>query len=488
MYMKQKLLLVLLFFSALMYAQRQSGGLDVVSGNNHLFTPVRPVSTQAVNANRPDAPASVQQPMACLTGRLYPTTVWPAGTNGDNELIAIDTWAGEYCLVSVTPGNKYTFWTTASTDYITIAAPTGSTVLAQGTNYVTWTNTTITGNIRYMVHSDANCGTQNQSRNRYVRGESLIAQCAAPTGITVSNIGPHTANFSWTAAPGTQVQGYQMVYTSNLGVVPDDNYPVTITSATASASDNVYTESTTYYHFVRTICANGVSSWVPFQFTTTPATGCTTFTYPQYPTTLYTPTCTGTAENISANSWAGEYSLVAASANRRYTFSSSVATDMITITDATGTTVYASGYSPLVWSSGATSANVRFYTHTNANCGSENVSRNRYVACDVVSCSAPSGFAFSNITTSSGTVTWNIGATSPTAYQIEFRTYALPKPYDNLSMESSVITSAGVNLTDLDSNTTYHIYVRSFCGDIPGAWIYAGNFTTNAVGLSLIHI
>jgi hypothetical protein len=477
MYMKQKLLLVLLFFCALTYAQKQSGGLNAVSGNNHLFTPVRPVSTPAVNANRPAPFTNVGLPMACVVGSQYPTTTWPASTTGNQELITGSAWPGEYAVVSVSIGYAYTFNTSVDTDYITITTTTG-TVLAEGTGTVVWNNTNVTGNIRYFIHLNANCGTSSESRNRYI--SASVAACTPPTGITVNNVGPHTAGFTWNAVQGTQVLGYQMVYTSSLGVVPDESYPVTITTTVNSASDAVYTESTTYYHFIRTICTNGNSDWVPFQFTTTPAIGCTTFSYPQWPAT-FTPSCTGVSQNIATDCYAGEYSMVVASAARRYTFNSSVTTDMITVTDATGSTIYATGYSPLVWNSGTISGNIRFYTHL-TNCGSENVNRTRSITCDAVSCSAPSGFTFSNITTTSGSVTWNVGTTSPTAYQIEYGTSALPKPYDNLSTEGNLITSLGVNLTDLANNTTYHIYVRAICDDIPGPWIYAGNFTTTAVG------
>ena len=58
-----------------------------------------------------------------------------------------------------------------------------------------------------------------------------------------------------------------------------------------------------------------------------------------------------TAEQISANSWAGQYSNINASTDKQYTFSSSVATDYITITNADGTVVYATGVTPLTWSS-----------------------------------------------------------------------------------------------------------------------------------------
>ncbi len=63
-----------------------------------------------------------------------------------------------------------------------------------------------------------------------------------------------------------------------------------------------------------------------------------------------------------------------------YTFTSSVATDFITISNAAGTTVLASGTTPVSWTANTTGV-VRFYTHTNSACGASTVSRTRSVAC-----------------------------------------------------------------------------------------------------------
>ena len=62
---------------------------------------------------------------------------------------------------------------------------------------------------------------------------------------------------------------------------------------------------------------------------------CLTASYGQYPGTTFTPSCTGSPETISTACWAGEYSVVSVTSGVNYTFSSSVGSDYITISNAT---------------------------------------------------------------------------------------------------------------------------------------------------------
>ncbi|MCB0793071.1 MAG: T9SS type A sorting domain-containing protein [Flavobacteriales bacterium] len=87
-----------------------------------------------------------------------------------------------------------------------------------------------------------------------------------------------------------------------------------------------------------------------------------------YPSGTFTPVCTGSAENITTCAYASEYSNVALTAGVSYTFTSS-AGYFITISDASGTTPYAWGVSPVVYMP-TTSATYRFYRHSSAACGS----------------------------------------------------------------------------------------------------------------------
>jgi len=82
-----------------------------------------------------------------------------------------------------------------------------------------------------------------------------------------------------------------------------------------------------------------------------------------YPATTFSPSNTGTFEEINNNAYAGEYCLMNFQTNQTYEFASSVTTDYITITNSSGSTVYAHGVSPVSYSSGTNSGTLRYYIH-----------------------------------------------------------------------------------------------------------------------------
>src|SRR5690606_28170963 len=112
----------------------------------------------------------------------------------------------------------------------------------------------------------------------------------------------------------------------------------------------------------------------------TPATGCLTYEYNPYPAATYTPAnCDGTVYNITTAAWASEYSTVNVIAGNLYIFSSSIATDITTISDSAGTEIYAAGTGNVIWVADFTGV-VRFYSHIE-NCGNQQRERARRVAC-----------------------------------------------------------------------------------------------------------
>ncbi|MFN7014116.1 MAG: hypothetical protein ACK4ON_07585, partial [Bacteroidia bacterium] len=97
--------------------------------------------------------------------------------------------------------------------------------------------------------------------------------------------------------------------------------------------------------------------------------------------TLTVDTCDGTTVNVPIDdAWAGEYSNVQVFSGNTYTFSTSIATDYITISSADGLTGFAVGTGSVVYTPMANSI-IRFYIHTNSTCGTENVSRERRIVC-----------------------------------------------------------------------------------------------------------
>ena len=109
--------------------------------------------------------------------------------------------------------------------------------------------------------------------------------------------------------------------------------------------------------------------------------GCLTAGFGQYPSTTFIPTCSGAPEVITTLGWAGEYSMVTVTAGETYVFSSSIATDFITISDEAGTVAYAVGTGSVTWTATA-NENVRFYTHLDDMCTEDDTTfRSRIVQC-----------------------------------------------------------------------------------------------------------
>ena len=120
----------------------------------------------------------------------------------------------------------------------------------------------------------------------------------------------------------------------------------------------------------------------------TPPAGCLTVTstVPQFPTSTFPPQCTGSLESItpSNNAETGEYSKVALTAGVAYTFSSSVNTDYVTISNEDGTVIYTYGTASATWTATANEV-VRFYIHLDDECNSSTAFRTRRVQCSNLS-------------------------------------------------------------------------------------------------------
>ena len=188
---------------------------------------------------------------------------------------------------------------------------------------------------------------------------------------------------AWTApSTGGTPTGYKIRWGASiaamtvLGTTP--NLAVNITNVTAN---------TTYYWQALSTNASGdaVCSTI-FSFTTGALPGAPTETCllgGLYPTATYTPaTCNGTTVNqITTDSWAGEFSNINVIVGQTYKFQSSVATDYIKIsTTAAPTVIAAQGTGSVIWTATATEV-VRFYIHTNNLCGTQDVNRVRTIIC-----------------------------------------------------------------------------------------------------------
>lgn len=109
--------------------------------------------------------------------------------------------------------------------------------------------------------------------------------------------------------------------------------------------------------------------------------GCFEAPLGQFPSEVFTPSCTEGPETISDSAKTGEYTLVNLTEETQYIFSSSVETDFITIANENGTLAYVEGtgvvsFTPL------TSGVYRFYLHLNDECEySSTELRSKFIEC-----------------------------------------------------------------------------------------------------------
>lgn len=214
---------------------------------------------------------------------------------------------------------------------------------------------------------------------------------------------------------------------------------------------------------------------------------CTNAPGGQSPLFNFTPNCNGAPEEITTFANHSNYSVVTLAANVNYIFTTSVSSDFITITNASGSTVLASGGVSVTYTPAA-NGDVRFYTHLNSLCGNDGLNRTRYVQCGSIPTTVPS-CAFNtfpaggatNVSISPGPVaTWIQipGGGGASGYKV----------YIGTSVASAVLkyttASKSVQFTDLLPSTQYFWYVVPYnvVGDaVACSAIYFSSFTTASV-------
>ncbi|MDI1316963.1 T9SS type A sorting domain-containing protein [Flavobacterium sp.] len=202
-------------------------------------------------------------------------------------------------------------------------------------------------------------------------------------------VAPGTVTFSWNApTTGDAPLSYDLFY----GLTPGNATILVGNFTTLTTPITITGFNTTFYWKIVPKNVGGSATGCPeWSFTTGASPGyCLTSPGGQWPTTTYTPvTCDGIVSNsITANGYAGEYSVVTVTSGQTYTFTSSVPTDLITISTDAGVTAAAFGTTPVTWVS-TIDGTIRFYNHTNDQCGTESVNRTRSVICGIPSTDAP---------------------------------------------------------------------------------------------------
>ncbi|MGK4566732.1 hypothetical protein [Flavobacterium sp. 3HN19-14] len=202
----------------------------------------------------------------------------------------------------------------------------------------------------------------------------------------------------------------------------------------------------------------------------------------QWPTATYTPTnCDGiTANGLAFNCYAGEYSKVNVTSGETYVFTSSVATDYITISDENGENAIAFGENAYVmWVADFTGV-IRFWTHLSSNCDGDTANRYRYVTCGTPpTCLPVSGLTLDEVTLNTAAISWTESMSAPTGGYDYFFSQGEVASAD--ITDPTATLAAGTTTISFDSltdSTIYSFYVRANCGGgDTSAWA-GGTFNT----------
>ncbi|OYU85586.1 MAG: hypothetical protein CFE24_01395 [Flavobacterium sp. BFFFF2] len=214
---------------------------------------------------------------------------------------------------------------------------------------------------------------------------------------------------------------------------------------------------------------------------------CLDSTNGQYPAATHVPlTCDGlTVAEITTAGYASEYSLVTVTQGTRYVFTSSTATDIVTIITADGTTALAFGTGSVEWIS-TLSGNVRFNTSLDDGaCGAESVSRTRSVLCgDVPTCYPTTSITASVITTTTATVSLTETNTPNLGYEGYVSTSSTPPTATTTPTFTIDYGNTDTGLTNLTPATTYYCWIRSVCATTDRSVWRSVSFTTLCVAVS----
>lgn len=99
-----------------------------------------------------------------------PSSVFIPECTGVPEIIINYSFTGSYSLVQLTAGTEYTFYSSVSTDFVTISNEEGTEVLAAGITPLTWTADSDRV-VRFYLHLNENCeadGQNGMARSRVV--------------------------------------------------------------------------------------------------------------------------------------------------------------------------------------------------------------------------------------------------------------------------------------------------------------------------------
>ncbi len=300
----------------------------------------------------------------------------------------------------------------------------------------------------------AGSGTFGSFRD-YTLNVTNSATCYPPSAVTLSNIQPHSADASWTAAT-TSPTGYQWKVMQGSGN-PDVD-PATasgsVSSATTSISVSGLAGQTTYSLYVRSACGAANSVW-------TNAAAFTTLISCAQPISL---SSSGITANTATINWSAPATTLPNSYELYYSNVNTAPNASTVLTPANSYTGIA-GLSKMI--TGLTH-NTTYYVWVRSNCGAvEGASSWAAVSSftTLVSCYPVTGLDIGTITGNNVNFTWTAPAQgNPVVnYQYEMRTSG------NAGSGAAGLVQAGFSnttsqaLSGLTPGTAYTFYVRTDC-------------------------
>lgn len=362
------------------------------------------------------------------------------------------------------------------------------------------------------------CGPNTNGNGNFVDFSLKIdptPTCFVPTAITASNITNVGATLSWTApvtAPGI---GYEYYYTSST-IVPDASTPASGTSTATSAPINGLTAFTTYYVYIRSVCsASNKSAW---SLRGTFKTKCNPMIsmFENFENTAigpYSADCwdkiimgTGT-QSISSgsgvNSSKAMYQFASGTANTviavlpafsnvnagtnwirfkartssgagtldvGYVTNDTDASTFVNIQSLTFSNTVFDGYEYTVVVPNSVPSNARLAIR-NSGITATNIYWDEVYWEPKPTCLAPSNVVLSNVTSGSVDIGWTASPSTPTlGYDVYYSTSSTPPTSSTLPNVTGV-TANPYTLPNLNSATTYYIWVRARCsGTDQSAW------------------
>jgi len=280
-------------------------------------------------------------------------------------------------------GGSETAWDIELVDITGGGTVTGTPTYTAVTNPFSLSSLASQNNYAFYVRSNCGAGGTSSWSAAFTFNTTQLPGCAGniePLDGAIDVV-PGAVTFSWDApTTGDPATSYDLYY----GLTPGNATILVGNYTTTTASINITGFSTTFYWKIVPKNAGGsATGCAEWSFTTGAAPGyCLNAPNGQWPTAAYTPaTCDGlTTNSITTVGYAGEYSVVNVTSGETYTFQSSIATDLITISEDAGATAVAYGTTPVTWVADITGP-VRFYTHIDDNCGDNTASRTRSVIC-----------------------------------------------------------------------------------------------------------